>query len=85
VDLQIVSRDEWLVAREELLALEKEATRAGDRLAALRRAFMETKEVLGGYCVIEADTMDEAVEFARTWPRIDRGYITAELRLVVPH
>jgi predicted dithiol-disulfide oxidoreductase (DUF899 family) len=34
---QIVSRDEWLVAREELLTREKEATRARDRLNAERR------------------------------------------------
>src|SRR5258706_12904460 len=34
---QIVSRDEWLVAREELLTREKEATRARDKLNAERR------------------------------------------------
>src|SRR5215469_676045 len=33
----IVSRDEWLVARQELLIKEKEATRARDRLNAERR------------------------------------------------
>jgi predicted dithiol-disulfide oxidoreductase (DUF899 family) len=33
----IVSRDEWLVARKELLIKEKEATRARDRLNAERR------------------------------------------------
>lgn len=33
----IVSRDEWLAARAELLAKEKEATRARDRLNAERR------------------------------------------------
>jgi len=47
--------------------------------------FMEAKEVLGGYCVIETATIDEAVTYASTWPGIDRGYITAELRPVVPH
>lgn len=34
---QIVSRDEWLVARNELLIKEKEATRARDKLNAERR------------------------------------------------
>ena len=34
---QIVSREEWLVAREALLMKEKEATRARDRLNAERR------------------------------------------------
>lgn len=34
---QIVSREEWLAARQELLVKEKEATRAHDRLNAERR------------------------------------------------
>jgi predicted dithiol-disulfide oxidoreductase (DUF899 family) len=34
---QVVSRDEWLVARKELLAKEKAATRARDALNAERR------------------------------------------------
>src|SRR5690349_8695033 len=34
---RIVSRDEWLVARQKLLIKEKEATRARDRLNAERR------------------------------------------------
>ena len=45
--------------------------------------FMETKEVLGGYSVIEADTIDEAVEVARTWPGLDRGWIALEVRPVM--
>jgi hypothetical protein len=45
--------------------------------------FIETKEVLGGYSVIEADSADEAVEIAKTWPGVDRGWITIELRPVV--
>jgi len=35
---QVVSRDEWLVARKELLAREKEETRARDALRAERQA-----------------------------------------------
>src|SRR5450432_369331 len=35
---QVVSRDEWLVARKELLASEKEVTRAKDAVDARRRA-----------------------------------------------
>ncbi|MGH7540306.1 MAG: DUF899 domain-containing protein, partial [Gemmatimonadota bacterium] len=34
---KVVSRDEWIAAREELLKKEKEATRARDALAAERR------------------------------------------------
>ncbi len=46
--------------------------------------FMETKEALGGYSVLETDTIDEAVEIAQTWPGVDRGGITIEVRPTVP-
>ena len=45
--------------------------------------YIETKEVLGGYSVIDADSMDEAVEIAKTWPGVDRGWITVELRPII--
>ena len=45
--------------------------------------FMETKEVLGGYSVLETDTIDEAVEIARTWPGVDRDWIVMEVRPVM--
>src|SRR5262249_20748792 len=42
--------------------------------------FIESKEVLGGYSVLETDSLEEAVEIAGTWPGVDRGYITIEVR-----
>jgi hypothetical protein len=45
--------------------------------------FMETKEVLGGFSVLEAATYDEAVDLSKSWPGVDRGLITIELRPVV--
>lgn len=45
--------------------------------------FMETKEVLGGYSLLETDTYDEAVEISKTWPGVDRGLVAIELRPVV--
>jgi hypothetical protein len=45
--------------------------------------FIESKEVLGGYSVLEAATYDDAVDVARTWPGVDRGLITIELRPIV--
>jgi hypothetical protein len=45
--------------------------------------FIESKEVLGGYSVLEAATYDDAVEVGKTWPGVDRGLITIELRPVV--
>jgi len=40
---QVVSRDQWLAARRELLAAEKAWTRERDRLAAMRRALPRVK------------------------------------------
>jgi hypothetical protein len=45
--------------------------------------FMETKEVLGGFTVLEAGTYDEAVDLTKSWPGVDRGLVTIELRPVV--
>jgi hypothetical protein len=42
--------------------------------------FMETKEALAGYSVLETDTIEEAVDIAKTWPGVDRGWITMEVR-----
>jgi hypothetical protein len=45
--------------------------------------FMESKEVLGGYSVLDADSYDEAIEITQSWPGVDRGWITIELRPVL--
>ncbi len=45
--------------------------------------FIESKEVLGGYSVLETDTYDEAVDIAKSWPGVDRGLITIELRPLI--
>jgi hypothetical protein len=45
--------------------------------------FIESKEVLGGYSVLEAASVEDAIEVGRTWPGVDRGLITIEVRPVV--
>ena len=45
--------------------------------------FMESKEVLGGYSVLETETIDEAVEVTKGWPGVERGLVTIEVRPVV--
>ena len=45
--------------------------------------FMETKEALGGYSILDTDTIEEAVEIARTWPGVDRGWMAVEVRPVI--
>ena len=45
--------------------------------------FLETKEVVGGFSAIEADSVEEAIEIAKTWPGVDRGWMTVEVRPVM--
>jgi len=45
--------------------------------------FMEAKEVLAGYSLLETADIDEAVAISRTWPGIDRGWIVLEVRPVM--
>lgn len=45
--------------------------------------YMEAKEVLAGYTLLETDTLDEAVQIARTWPGVDRDWIIIEIRPVM--
>ena len=37
--------------------------------------FTETKEALGGYYLIECDTRDEAIEWAKKLPLRENGYV----------
>lgn len=50
------------------------------KLGVIDGPFPETKEIIGGYFVIEAADYDEAVELARSCPHIDFGRI--EIRQV---
>lgn len=42
--------------------------------------FIETKEQVGGYAVVEVPDLDEAIRIARTWPAGD-----VEVRPIVEH
>jgi hypothetical protein len=69
---------------------------AGDELASTGRLmqsnngkivdgpFAETKESIGGYFLISADSYDHAVEIARDCPVFDRGG-ALEIREIVEH
>jgi len=45
--------------------------------------FMEAKEVLAGYTLLDTADIDEAVAIAQTWPGVDRGWIVMEIRPVM--
>ena len=44
--------------------------------------FTETKEAVGGYLVLQADSLDEAVEIARSMPTLRYG-ISVEVRPIL--
>ena len=45
--------------------------------------FAESKETVGGYLMLNVNTMDEALEIAREWPLLDCGS-SLEVRPVAP-
>ena len=56
--------------------------RQSGQLAVSDGPFMEAKEVLGGFFVIEAPSFDEAQAIAMTCPHLEAGSI--EIRLMEP-
>lgn len=44
--------------------------------------FVESKELIGGYFVIECDSLDEAAELARGCPGLEHPGMTVEVRSV---
>jgi hypothetical protein len=72
-----------LIASEELQPVATATTvrvRNGDTVVS-DGPFAETEETLGGYCLIEADSLDEAIEWASRIPSARSG--TVEIRPVV--
>jgi hypothetical protein len=72
-----------LLASEELQPVATATTvrvRDGDTVVS-DGPFAETEETLGGYCLIEADSLDEAIDWAARIPAARSG--TVEIRPVV--
>lgn len=72
-----------MAEESRLVAGEKLADDAGrvvrkdhERLAVTDGPFAETKEVLGGFFIIKAESYEEAVEIARTSPHAQYGAST---------
>jgi len=71
-----------LISSEELASVTSATSvrvRDGDTLV-IDGPFAETKETLGGYYLIEAETLDEAIEWAARIPSAREG--TVEIRPV---
>lgn len=72
-----------IVGGEELRGPDTATTlrRKNGEMTVVDGPFIESKEVIGGFAVIEVKDLDEALAMARTWP----GGNLVEVRPVVPH
>jgi hypothetical protein len=68
-----------LVAAEKLKDNEGLLLRSRNGQVVVDGPFAETKETIGGYFIVEAATLDEAVELTRECPALSNGGIV-ELR-----
>lgn len=61
----------WLISTEGCLptALGARVRRSGDKLIVTDGPFMETKEVVGGFALLKADSREEAIELTRKFLR----------------
>ncbi|AGZ42203.1 YciI family protein [Actinoplanes friuliensis] len=77
-----------VVGGEELMPPDTATTvRRGDadRPAVTDGPFLETKEVLGGFYVLEAADLDEVIALAATLPEVAAAHSGVEIRPLVDH
>jgi hypothetical protein len=75
-----------MISGDPLLPTETATTvrvRGGDRLTT-DGPFAETKEVLGGYYLIDVDDLDEALEWAGQMPNIEYGSVEVRPVMEMP-
>ena len=62
----------WLIATEGCLpsALGARVRRSGAKLSVTDGPFTETKEVVGGFAILQADSKEEAIELTRSFLKI---------------
>src|SRR3954468_4557656 len=78
---ELAEQGKWLGAQQLEPASKAKSVRVRNgKVTALDGPFAETKEVLGGFNLIEADSMEEAVEIASHFPWAQTG--TVEVRPV---
>ena len=72
----LAQKGKFLEAQQlDLSSTAKSVRVRNGKVSAVDGPFAETKEVLGGFNVIEADSMDEAVEIASHFPWAQTGTI----------
>ena len=56
---------------------------SGSRRTVIDGPFTEAKELIAGYTIIEVDSLADAVELVKKWPKVDgHGNATIEIRRV---
>jgi hypothetical protein len=53
-----------------------------NKLSVLDGPFAESKELIGGFAILELDSMDEAIELSRTYADILGGTLEIDIRAV---
>jgi hypothetical protein len=54
---------------------------AGGKTTVIDGPFAETKELIAGYCIIQVNSKQEAIEWVKRWPQIDvNGELEIEIR-----
>ena len=60
---------------------------AGGKLSVVDGPFTETKEVIGGYALLEADSKEDAIELAKRFLKVhgDEWHLECEVRQLMSH
>jgi len=69
-----------LVSRGNRLGTEIKTVKAGN--VVINGPFAETKEIIGGFIIIRASSIDEAVEIVKSCPAVIDGWANIEVRNV---
>ena len=72
--------DNILVNRGNRLGSECKTVKQGN--VVINGPYAETKEIIGGYIVIRANSIDDAVEIVKGCPAIIEGWLNFEIRNV---
>ena len=72
-------------AELESVSTAKTIRGAGSERTVTDGPFIETKEAIGGFVILEADTLEEALEVASSWPGLSSDSVSVEVRPTVDH
>jgi hypothetical protein len=58
---------------------------AGNERTVTDGPFIETKESIGGFVILETESLDEALDVASSWPGLSSPSVCVEVRPTVDH